>query len=289
MTPRRLARPWRYELGKGYALVLLGPLVAALLFVFVLPLGWLLWVSLTHGSGAANYSKLLGRSAGRHAFENTAVLSTVVTAVALIIGGFIAWELRSSRSRIYKAVLWAALLLPLWTSVIVRNYALTLVLHRRGFVNDVLQALHVTNGPAQLLYTKAAVALGMVHSMIPYAALPLYAAFVLIDDELLAAARSLGASPFRSFVTIVLPLALPSLLATATLVFVVSTGFFVTPVVLGGPQNIFVATLIDQQVNTLFNLPSAAASAFLLLAAGLVVVAAASAVVGWRRLEKALG
>jgi mannopine transport system permease protein len=257
--------------------------------VFVLPLGWLLWVSLTHGSGAANYSKLLGRSAGRHAFENTAVLSTVVTAVALIIGGFIAWELRSSRSRIYKAVLWAALLLPLWTSVIVRNYALTLVLHRRGFVNDVLQALHVTNGPAQLLYTKAAVALGMVHSMIPYAALPLYAAFVLIDDELLAAARSLGASPFRSFVTIVLPLALPSLLATATLVFVVSTGFFVTPVVLGGPQNIFVATLIDQQVNTLFNLPSAAASAFLLLAAGLVVVAAASAVVGWRRLEKALG
>ena len=154
--------------------------------------------------------------------------------------------------------------------------------------NDLLQTLHLTDGPSQLLYTKVAVTLGMVHSMIPYAALPLYAAFVLIDDELLAAARSLGASPIRSLVTVVLPLALPSLLATATLVFVVSTGFFVTPTVLGGPQNIFVATLIDQQVNTLFDLPGAAASAFLLLLGGLFVVAIASAVVGWRRLEKTL-
>ena len=124
--PPRAVTPWRYDLGNRYAVMLLGPLVAALLFVFVVPLGWLLWVSLAHGRGVGNYGRLIGRSAGRHAFENTATVSLIVTAVALLVGGFIAWELRRTRSGPYRALLWAALLLPLWTSVIVRNYALTL-------------------------------------------------------------------------------------------------------------------------------------------------------------------
>jgi ABC-type spermidine/putrescine transport system permease subunit I len=275
------ARAWREELGPGSTGLLLTPLLFVLALAFVVPLGWLFWTSLGHYD-------LVTRGVGRRALENTVETSAVVTVFAVVIGGFLAWELRNARSRLYSGLLWATLLFPLWTSVIVRNYSLTLLLQRNGFVNDALQGLGITNGPVKLLYTDFAVVLGMTHSLIPFAALPLYAAFVLIDDDLLHAARGLGASSRRAFASIVLPLAAPSVVATATLVFVVACGFYVTPTVLGAPSSPFVATVIDQEVNALFDLPGAAAASFLLVAGGLAVVLAAGLFVGWRRMERVL-
>lgn len=275
-------RTWRQELGTRTALLLLAPLAAVLVFGFLVPLGWLLWASLGH------YGDIVSRGAGRRSFENTVEISAIVTLLSVSIGGFLAWELRVARSRLYRWLLWGTILFPLWTSVIVRNYSLTILLQRNGVVNDALQALGVTDQPVRLLYNDLAVVVGMVHSMIPFAALPLYAAFVLIDDELLHAARGLGASPARALTSVLMPLAMPSVVATATLVFVVASGFYVTPTVLGGPGSPFVATLVDQQVNSLFDVPGAAAAAFLLVAGGLAVILVAGLAVGWRRFEKVL-
>ncbi|MEO8290890.1 MAG: ABC transporter permease [Gaiellaceae bacterium] len=275
-------RAWRQDLGPGAALLLLAPLTVMLLVGFVVPLGWLLWTSL------GGYGDLLSRGVARRAFENTVEVSAIVTLLAVAIGGFLAWELRNASSRLYRSLLWATLLFPLWTSVIVRNYSLTLLLQRNGLVNDALQTLGITDGPVRLLYNDAAVVLGMTHSLIPFAALPLYAAFVLIDEDLLHAARGLGASYARSLSSVALPLAGPSIVATATLVFVVASGFYVTPTVLGGPGSPFVATVIDQEINALFDLPSAAAASFALVAGGLAIVLAAVLLVGWRRLQRVL-
>ncbi len=281
-APLDRRRAWRHELGTGTALLLLAPLAAVLVFGFLVPLGWLFWASVGH------YGDIVSRGAGRRSFENTGEISAIVTVLSVSIGAFLAWELRVARSGIYRWLLWATILFPLWTSVIVRNYSLTILLQRKGVVNDVLAATGITDEPVRLLYNDIAVVVGMVHSMIPFAALPLYAAFVLIDEELLHAARGLGASSARAVTSILLPLVLPSLVATATLVFVVASGFYVTPTVLGGPGSPFVATLVDQQVNSLFDVPGAAAASFLLVAGGLTLILIAGLAIGWRRFEKVL-
>jgi putative spermidine/putrescine transport system permease protein len=286
---RRPAKTWQQDLGRPTALALLTPASALLALAFLVPLGWLVWISLTDPSaGPHGYAELAGRGAARRSFQNTAVTSAIVTVVSVAIGAFLAWELRNARSVLYRGLLWGTLLFPLWTSVIVRNYALTLILQRNGPVNDAVTGVGLTSQPVDLLYTTAAVVIGMVHSMVPYAALPLYAAFVLVDDDLLWAARSLGASRRRALVSIVLPLVLPSVIVAATLVFVVSVGFYVTPTVLGGPRNLFVATFIDQEVNQLFDVPGAAVASVVLVAGGLGVVLLVSALVGWRRIERSL-
>jgi ABC-type spermidine/putrescine transport system permease subunit I len=276
------SRAWQADFRSGPAFLLLLPLVTLLLLVFVVPLAYLLWTSIGH------YGDIVSRAAGRRALVNTIETSALVTVLSVSIGAFLAWELRNARSRVYRWLLWATLLFPLWTSVVVRTYAFTVILGRNGLLNDGLQTLHITNHPVGLLYNDFAVVFGMTHSLIPFAALPLYATFVLIDDELLWAARSLGASYARSLSSVVLPLSLPSLVAASTLVFVVATGYYVTPTVLGGPRSPFVATIVDQQVNQLFDLPGAAAASFLLVAGGLILVIAVSLAVGWRRFEKVL-
>jgi ABC-type spermidine/putrescine transport system permease subunit I len=219
---------------------------------------------------------------------NTATIGAAVTVASLLVGGFLAWELRWARSRAYRALLWAMLLLPLWTSVVVRNYAFTVLLQRNGVVNAVLRAGRVTHEPLALLYTKLAVFLAMTHSLIPYAALPLYGVFMLIDRDLVHAARSLGASPLRAFTSVVVPIAMPAIVGVGALVFVVASGYYVAPVLLGSPRNAFFATIVDQQVNDLYDVPGAAAAAFLLLACGTLVLLTTVAVIGRRRLASLL-
>jgi putative spermidine/putrescine transport system permease protein len=124
--------------------------------------------------------------------------------------------------------------------------------------------------------------------MVPYAVLPLYATFVQIDDELLWAAQSLGASYLRAFGSVVMPLAVPSFLATGAIVLVVALGFYITPLLLGGPQSQFLATAISIQIFNLFDLPGAAASGVLLLASAVICVGLAWSAVGGERIRRAL-
>jgi putative spermidine/putrescine transport system permease protein len=129
----------------------------------------------------------------------------------------------------------------------------------------------------------------MIYQMLPYSVLPLVVAFSSIDLDLVRAAQSLGASRLRAIYSVVVPLGLPGVLATVTLVYVISIGFFLTPVALGGITSPFSASLISQDVFDFFNLPGAAVNSVWLLVAGMVVVGVGFAVVGKERLRKAMG
>jgi len=155
-------------------------------------------------------------------------------------------------------------------------------------VNTTLNATGVINQPMDLLYTEFAVTIGMLYSLLPYAILPVYASFQAIDMELLSAARSAGASKARAFVSIVVPLSLPSLLASFAIVFILGLGFYITPVVLGGAGSPFLATVIDQQIYGLFDLPLAAATSTLLFIEAVIILIVAVKTVGFDRIRRAV-
>jgi mannopine transport system permease protein len=167
----------------------------------------------------------------------------------------------------------ACVLIPLWTSVLVRSYAWIVLLQRTGIVNNTLLSLGLIDQPLRLIYTEGAVIVAMTHVLLPYMILPIFSALRSIPPELDRAARNLGAGPWTSFITVTLPLSLPGVYAGAIMVFILSLGFYVTPALVGGPQNLTIATLIGQQTTDLLNWPFAGALAGLLLAVTLGLVA----------------
>jgi putative spermidine/putrescine transport system permease protein len=167
----------------------------------------------------------------------------------------------------------AFIMLPLWTSVFVRTYAWMVLLGRNGIVNRMLMDLGVRDQPLPMLNGKMAVILGMVHVMLPFMILPIYSAVVRIDPDLAHAARGLGASALQIARTIYLPLSLRGIVAGATLVFVVSLGFYITPALLGGGKVLMFATVIEQQVREFLAWNFAGALSLILLAVTLLAFA----------------
>jgi putative spermidine/putrescine transport system permease protein len=286
---RGKGRAWRPEPALTVRLLLMVPFALLLGLFFVVPLARLLWVAVSEPTfGFHQLGEFLASPAGRRAFLNTIRISAIVTVLALALGALIAWDLRSTRSSLRRLILWSAVIFPLWTSVVVRMYAFTILLQREGIVNKALQAVRLTTEPVSILYTETAVALGMLYAMLPYAILPLYATFVNIDEELIRAAESLGASRARAFISVVVPLAMPSVLAAGAIVFVIAAGFYVTPILLGGPSSAFLATRVDQQIFLLFDFPGAAATGSILLLAAMAIVLGAWRAVGVERIQRSL-
>jgi putative spermidine/putrescine transport system permease protein len=140
-------------------------------------------------------------------------------------------------------------LLPFWISILVRSFAWLTLLRGEGPINELLQAIGLIDEPLSLVRNETGVLIGMVHVMLPYAVLTLYANMRGIDLGLIAAARSLGASRFEAFRRVFLPLTRPGLIGAGTLVFILSLGFYVTPALLGGGRVLMVAEYIAVQIN----------------------------------------
>jgi mannopine transport system permease protein len=278
---------WDPVLANRWALLLVAPLLLALLGFVVYPLLKLTVESLTTGEGLRNYTAVIQSSAGQRALITTVVAGAAVSVLAVAIGGLLAWYIRTTRHGSVRAVLWLAVLVPFWMGTVVKNYAIVILLSQEGPLNKFLGLLGL--GPVSLLYTSTAVGIGMVYTMIPYAALPLYGVFLTIDRSLVDAARSLGASRLRTVRTVVLPLALPGIVASAALVFAISLGFYVTPVLLGGAQTPFMASYIQDYIFTFFDYPLAAAASVILLVVALATLALALCLVGRERLMRAAG
>jgi putative spermidine/putrescine transport system permease protein len=278
---------WRPHAPAAVGLALLAPVAALLAVVFVWPFLRIFWMSVSEPTlGLENFRTFFDTPAYVRAMVTTLRVSAIVTVLAVVLGTMIAWELRTSRSRTVRALLWSAVLFPLWESVVVRNYAFTILLQREGLLNDALLSLGVIDGPLGILYTETGVTIGMLYTMLPFAILPLYASFASIDLDLLRAAEGLGASRLRAFFSVVVPLSVSSLLAAAAIVFVVALGFYITPILLGGAQTPFIATVIDQQIYNIFNLPLAAASSTVLFLAALAILAIAWRAVGFERIQR---
>lgn len=277
---------WESVLGNRWALALVAPLLLVLGGLVFYPLAKLTIDSLTTGAGLGNYAAVFESSAGRRSLITTFLAAALVSVAAVVLGGLLAWYIRTARGSAVKVMLWLAVLVPFWMGTVVKNYSIVLLLSAEGPLGKLLEALGL--GSLSVLYTSVAVAIGMVYTMVPYAALTLYGVFLTVDESLLDAARGMGASRLYAARTVVLPLALPGIVAAAALVFAISLGFYITPVLLGGAQTPFMASFISDYIFTFFNYPVASAASVILLVAAIVTLALALALVGRERLERAV-
>jgi ABC-type spermidine/putrescine transport system permease subunit I len=268
-------------------LFLLLPAVLLLAGAFLVPLVRLIGLSLSAPAGRlAPYAELIGNDVYRKVFVNTFSFAVMVTAVALILAFPLAFAL-TKLGRRAKALLFAAVLLPLWISVLVRTFAWMLLLEKNGPINRLLVASGIVDQPLALLFNHVGVLIGMVHVLLPYAVLPIYAALVRIDPALLRASEGLGAARFTTFRRVLLPQVRGGIATAASFVFLLSLGFFITPALLGGARDITLAMLIDGFVEEQLAWPLAGAASVILLTATLAVLAVAGRAVSPARLADA--
>lgn len=249
------------------------PLVVFLAVVFVLPLVVILARSFTDPEpGLMNYRDFFGSPVYADVLVNTFRTAAVVTAATLLIGFPYAY-LMTLAAPFWRGVLLVAVLVPFWTSLLVRTFAWVLMLGDTGVVNTVLQDFGLLDEPVQLLRNATGVVIGVVQVMLPFAVLPLYAAMRGIDRRLVQAAEGLGATPVQAFWRIYAPLTAPGVAAATLLVFVSSLGFYVTPALLGGPKDMMIGELIVQQLSGVLRWGFASALAIvLLLVTGLLLL-----------------
>lgn len=204
------------------------------------------------------------------ALWRTTLMSFIVTVCAIACGLALSWCLVRIKSRVVRLMLWLAVMAPFLMSVVVKNYTFIALLQDTGPVAALLAPFGISL--SGFLYAEPAVILGMLYAMIPYAVLPIFAGVKGLDMALVSAAESLGAGRLRTVSGIVLPLLARNLISTASLVFVICIGFYVTPVVLGGPQVPFAATLISSDMFEYFDTAGANAVAVALLIQAAIVV-----------------
>jgi ABC-type spermidine/putrescine transport system permease subunit I len=245
------------------------PALLLLTILFVLPLGRLFALSLEGGS-LGWYEKALTGGLYTTILFRTFEIAAVVTLCCLMIGYPVAFLLATTTPG-WRAIGFAFVMLPFWTSVLVRTYAWMVLLGRNGIINRILIDSGLMEQPLSMLNSKTAVILGMVHVMLPFMILPIYSAVTRIDPDLPKAARGLGASALRIVTTIYLPLTLRGIVAGVTLVFVVSLGFYITPALLGGGKVLMFAMVIEQQVREFLAWNFAGALSVILLAVTLFV------------------
>jgi ABC-type spermidine/putrescine transport system permease subunit I len=255
---------------QGWAPLAAGALPLAFLGVlFLYPVARLLLLSVEDGSLRA-FERAATDTLYIGVLLETVKLSLIVAAICLVLAYPAAYFLATA-TRGWAALGFACLLLPFWTSILVRTYAWTIVLGRNGLVNRLLLELGLISEPLALLNNETGVVIGMVHVLLPYMVFPIYAVMLRIDRDLAAAASGLGASPWRVFTRIYFPLTLPGAFAGSVLVFVIALGFFVTPAILGGGRVITIGLLIEDQVRRFLDWPFAAALSALLLAAAFLI------------------
>ena len=262
---RKAARP------TGFAQV--APALAFVAIFFIFPVIALLLRSVMEPAfDFGNYAELLGSETYLKIFGNTFIVSGVVTVLSLLIGFPVAWTLAIMPSR-WSSVVFAILLLSMWTNLLARTYAWMVLLQRTGLINKMLVGMGLIDKPLALVNNLTGVTIGMTYIMLPFIILPLHGVIRKIDPAVLQAAALCGASRLQCLTRILIPLAAPGMMAGALMVFVMSLGYYVTPSLLGGTANMMLAELIAQFVQSLVNWGMGGAAAFVLLVVTLTLYA----------------
>lgn len=257
-------------------------LLLGLLFLAGLGEIGLLSLDTPSGVGLANYLGILERPHYRATILRTFWLSGIVTLVSLPIG--LTCGLFLARTRLRRGPLLALVLTPWLVSVVVRSYGWTIVLGNRGVVNWVLMSLGITSGPVQFLYQPLGTVIGLTHIFAPLLVLSVMSAALHQDRALEEAASCLGSRPIQTFLLVTLPVLMPGLLIGGSIVFLLSCGAVVTPLLLGGVRQSMIASQIYQDVFQTFDLPKASAMSMILLAATLAILGLVSLMrAGFRR------
>jgi putative spermidine/putrescine transport system permease protein len=259
------------------------PLILYMSFFYVYPLLRMLTMSFSPWFTLQYYREFFETGIYLQSLYITLRISALVTLLCLLIGYPLAYYLSGLPP--HKAnVLLTFVLVPLWTSILVRTYAWIMILGRNGILNQTLMKLGLIDEPVMVIYNIVGVCIGMTHVMMPFMVLSLYSVMTGIDRNLLKAAQNLGARPFETFRRIFLPLSMPGIFAGSVLVFIISVGFFVTPALLGGRMDVMISMIIEQAVSVFLNWGFACASAFILLFLILVIFLTSGKMIGFEKL-----
>ena len=198
-------------------------------------------------------------------------IAFLTTAILLLVGYPMAYRIATARRR-WRGILIFLVILPFWTSDLIRAYAWMLILRDTGLINNLLSYLHIVDGPITMLYTDGAILLGLSYIYLPFMVLPLYASIEKLDPSLLEAAEDLGARPLSRFWKVTVPLTKSGILAGSLLVFIPCIGAFVVPDLLGGAKVMMIGNLVQLQFGPSRNWPFGSASSFILMSVVLAAV-----------------
>jgi spermidine/putrescine transport system permease protein len=257
------------EDGNDAGYLLLSPTLAVMALTLAAPLALLFLYSLTRTTGPvleggatlAQYAEVLGREGYRALFWRSLDISAVVTLATVALAYPMAYFVAFHAGR--RKFLWLiALTIPFWTSYLLRVFAWKIILGYGGVINSALISIGLISAPLEfLLYNPFSVVVTLTHAWAAFAILPIYVSLEKIDRSLLEAATDLGDGPLRRFLRITLPLSMPGVIGAALLVFVPTTGDYVTPTLVGGPQGAMIANIISVQFDRVGNWPLGAALA----------------------------
>ncbi len=271
LTGKEADAPRRPRRARGFWPIL--PALALLAIFFVGPVvGLLLRSVLDPRPTLANYAEVFGSVTYLRVFGNTFLVAGIVTVVTLLLAFPTAWFLAVA-PRPWGAILFAIVILSMWTNLLTRTYAWMVLLQRTGIINKVLMGIGLTSGPLPLVNNLVGVTIGMTYIMLPFMVLPLQGTMRGLDPNVLRAASLCGASQLQVFGRVFLPLVAPGIGAGVLMVFVMSLGYYVTPALLGGTANMMLAELVAQLVQSLLQWGLAGAAAVVLLVVSLGIYA----------------
>ncbi|MBB3065453.1 MULTISPECIES: ABC transporter permease [Limibacillus] len=262
-------------------IILLTPAMVSVAFLLVVPVAFVVvysfWLRTSVGGEQPgfyldNWVEVLTDSFYRDILFSTLRIAGITTILCALLGYPAAFFVANTRFR-NKALLLLLLMLPFWISYIIRTMSWINILGVSGAFNYLLEALSLTDEPLQMLYNEVTVILGLLHFLLPFMILNIYVSLDGMDRDLVPAARSLGTTPWQAFLEVTLPLSMPGLAAGGLLCFVLGSGTYITPLVLGGPTDAMFANLIYEAIITQLNWPlGSALSIVLLLILGSVVL-----------------
>lgn len=256
------------------------PVLLIMLAFFAYPLFRTVFLSFAGGElSIQHYVEIFTTPVYLRVLVVTVMMSLVGTAISVTLGFPVAYVLATARPFARNAI-FLLVLVPWLVTELVRNFAWVIILHPSGVLTQALEATGFTWLPSITTGSRAAVMVGTVYVQLPLAILPIYAVLARADLSLVDAARSLGANTWHTTRSVLIPLSAPGILAASAMVFLTTLAFYVAPMILGGPSDIFMANLIDVQVNRLVNWELGSALSVVLVLAGLVVIAIARHFIG---------
>ena len=264
------------------AIMFVAPAMIFMLAVFLVPLWKVVSQSFTTMDGHftwAGYAELQTSVLFAKVMWNTIEISLMSTVVTLLFAYPLAYYLAKQPPR-RRAYLMVFILLPFWTSVLVKSFAFMVVLGENGFINQGLRAIIGGDLPIKLLFNRTGVMIGMTHYFIPFMVFPILTSLLAQSPDLPKAAQLMGSGPMRIFFKITLPLSMPGVMAGSLLTFILSLCFFITPSLMGGRKDMMMANLVDFYMRETLNWPVAAAIACLLLLLALAFIGLLSRIPG---------
>lgn len=286
----RLTRNPRFALS-----IQLGPILFWIVGFLLIPIVIILFYSfcirgfggtIEYAFSLRNYIHFLTTPIYRKVLIKSVVIGIEVTIGTLLIGYVPAYFIATTKVK-HRILLIILLIVPFWTSFLIRTYSWILILGREGIINVYLMKLGIISEPLKLLYREFAVVLGLVHWVLPFMVLPLFSTIDKIDFNLVDAAKNLGANSLQAFWRITLPLSMPGIAGGCLLVFILIVGSFITPALLGGPEDLMITMVITQRFLNLYDWPFGSASSIIYLVIMIAFILVYDRLIGIRRILSA--